>query len=61
MSIDIMHGLELNRVLSIHELQSIIYNPNLLLNRKETVKFCQNYFRPMNYKSFIKIVDQNGF
>lgn len=61
MSIDIMYGLELNRVLSIPELQSIIHNPNLLLNRKETVKFCQDYFRPMNYKSFIQIVDQNGF
>ena len=59
-SIDIMYGLELNRIKSISEMQSIMHNPNLLLNRKETVKFCQDYFRPMNYKSFIQIADQNG-
>ena len=33
MSIDIMYGLELNRVMSISELQSIMRNPNLLLNK----------------------------
>ena len=60
-SIDIMSVLELNRILSISELQSIIHNPHLLVNKKETVKFCQDYFRPMNYKSFLQVADQNGF
>ena len=58
--IDIMSVLELNRVLSISELRSIMNNPHLLLNKKETVKFCQDYFRPMNYKSFLQVVNQNG-
>ena len=58
--IDIMSVLELNRVLSISELRSIMNNPHLLLNKKETVKFCQDYFRPMNYKSFLQVVNRNG-
>ena len=60
-SIDIMYGLELNRVLSISELRSIMLNPTLQVNSKETVKFCQDYFRPMEYKSIIGISDQNDF
>ena len=55
--IDIMYRLKLNRVFSISELQTIIETPNLLVNKKETVEFCQDYFRPMDYKSFLQVVD----
>jgi len=57
LGIDIMFELKLNRVLSVSDLKLSIQSSNLLINRKETVKFCQDYFRPMNYKSFLQVVD----
>ena len=58
--IDIMHSLKLNRVFSVSDLKNIIQSSNLLNNRDGAIKFCKDYFRPMECNSFIKVVDQYG-
>jgi hypothetical protein len=60
LGIDIMFGLKLNRILSVSDLQLSVQSSNLLINRKDTVKFCQDYFRPMDFKSFLQVVNQYG-
>ena len=57
--IDIMHNMEINRISSISELRSVIKNNNLLINKKENVQFCKDYFMPLNYKSLLQTIDEN--
>ena len=56
--IDLMHDLNLSRVLSTSELQSSIRQSSLLMNRESNLKFCKEYFRPLDYKSFIQVVNR---
>jgi len=56
--IDIMHDLNINRVLSTSELKNIFQNSNLLMDREKNLKFCIDYFKPLDFKSFIKVVNQ---
>ena len=56
--IDIMHDLNINRILSTSELKNIFQNSNLLMDREKNLKFCIDYFKPLDFKSFIKVVNQ---
>jgi hypothetical protein len=56
--IDIMHDLNISRIYSASELHSEIQNSNLLKQRENNLKFCEDYFRPLNYKLFICIANQ---
>jgi hypothetical protein len=59
--LDIMHSLRLNRVLSVVDLKSTIKSSNLQFNLSETVKFCSDYFRPLDYKSLLKVLDKYDY
>ena len=56
--IDIMHKLNISRVYSTSELYSSIQDSNLLNDRESNLKFCEDYFRPLNYKLFVHVVNQ---
>ena len=56
--IDIMHDLNISRIYSASELHSEIQNSNLLKQRENNLKFCEDYFRPLNYKLFIRVANQ---
>jgi hypothetical protein len=56
--IDIMHNLNISRIDSTSELHSSIQNPNLLKDKESNLKFCEEYFRPLNYKSFVLVANQ---
>ena len=57
--IDIMFGLKIDRISSISDIRFVI--DNSFIDRGDIVKFCQNYFQPMNYKSIMDVIDKNGF
>ena len=59
--IDIMHSLKLNRVFSVSDLKSIIQTVDLQENMEDNIKFCQNYFKPIEYKSLIKVTGHYDF
>ena len=56
--IDIMHDLNLNRVSSTSDLESIIKHSDLLMNKENNLKFCKEYFRPLDYKAFVSVMSQ---
>jgi len=56
--IDIMHNLNISRVDSTSELHSSIQNSNLFKDRESNFKFCEDYFRPLNYKLFVRVANQ---
>ena len=56
--IDIMHNLDINRVGSTSELHSNIQNSNFLIDKENNLKFCEDYFRPLNYKLFVNIINK---
>jgi len=56
--VDIMHDLNLNRVFSTSELKYIIQNSNLHMDREKNLEFCMEYFKPLDFKSFVNVLNR---
>ena len=56
--IDILHELDVNRVSSPFELKSLLSDSKKIMNSENNLKFCNNYFRPLDHKSFIRVISR---
>ncbi len=56
--IDILHSLNVIRVSSSSDLQFILKDSKSINNSEKNLKFCQEYFKPLDYRSIIHVINQ---